>query len=117
MTTKDLTDAYVGIFAVVLLAVVYILFDEKKAPQLRKDFSDVKFVIFALIILAISIWGIFISKNKRIQTATRHAFIAFLIAYFAHLDMVFAAFFIVGILVYFTDKSGDDNPDKLPILK
>tara|TARA_R110002111_G_C5934036_1_gene367060 strand:- start:281 stop:544 length:264 start_codon:yes stop_codon:yes gene_type:complete len=80
-----------------------IVYDEKKIMKLKEDFNKPVFVIFFTCIVTIIILGLNYG-SKRIRNAILHATIAFIIAVLAHLDMVFSAFFLVGIFVYYTDK-------------
>ncbi len=98
------TDLYLSLGATLAIIMLMVLRDEDKWKIVKKDFSSISFIGFFLIILALTIIGLN-SNNKKIKTSTRHALVAFLIAYLAHLDMVFGAFFLVGIFVYFTDDN------------
>jgi uncharacterized membrane protein len=100
---EDTTKLAIGISIVALVAVVYALRDEERLSVLKKDFTTPVFVgVFVLIIILATI-GLSL-KEGRAKNATRHAVIAFITAYLAHLNMAFAVFFIVGLFVYYTGQ-------------
>lgn len=105
----DWKDLYINILIILVIVTVIIILDQNKLKTVKKDFTSFTFIGFFLVIVGISIWGL-TNKNNRIKTSTRHAVVAFLIAYFAHVDMMFAAFFLVGIFVYYTIGKEPDFP-------
>lgn len=108
MTNKSrIKEAYIGVFGVIILSIIFVLLDEDKAPLLKADFTRPLFVLVLLFIITLTILGMVVSKDKKINVTTRHAIIAFLAAYFAHINMVFVPYFMVGILVYFTYDPDD----------
>lgn len=86
------------------IAVLYALRDEEKFNILKKDAQHPVFLSFVIIIIIISVWGLN-NKNPRINDATIKAIIAFITAYFAHLNMAFLVFFIVIIFAYYVSNS------------
>ena len=40
-------------------------------------------------------------RSERMEMATKHAFVALIIAYLAHLDLVFLSFIVVFLFVYY----------------
>jgi hypothetical protein len=101
---KNRTDFVIALIAFAGLALVFIARDENKMKLIKKDFTNTQFLIFFAAIVALSVIGLW-KGSPRVRKATQHAFVAFMIAYLAHIDMIFFAFFLVGIFVYFT---GDD---------
>lgn len=101
VNNKELIIAVLLILSIVSLVVIR---DRSRLDKVKGDFTNLTFLSFLFIIIGISVWG-FTTGSKKIQNATRHAIVGFLIAYFAHIDMVFVAFFLVGTFVYFTDNS------------
>jgi chromate transport protein ChrA len=97
----DNVNLYLWASIVILVVIGIAIKDENKWPKIRQDFSSVGFVSLFLMTMLIIILGL-TSKNDRLQSTARHATVALLIAYFSHLDMIFATFFLVGIFVYFT---------------
>lgn len=94
-----------------LIVILLIATQEGKKTEIIKDFTNPKFLILCSGITLFSIW-IFNQKNdtdkpdntqtiKKFKEATRKALAALIIAYLAHLDMIFAPFFIVFVLDYF----------------
>jgi hypothetical protein len=94
---------YLGVWVsvVALISVIYVMRNEERFSILKKDFSSPLFVgIFTLIVI-LSIIGLSLKEGKA-KNSTRHAVIAFITAYLAHLNMGFAVFFIVWIFVFYT---------------
>lgn len=100
---KNMTKLGIGIAIVALIAIVYAMKDEERFAVLKKDFTTPVFVgIFSTIIILSAIGLSF--DEGRLKNSTRHAIIAFITAYLAHLNMAFAVFFIVGLFVYYTGQ-------------
>lgn len=102
-SSKDMTKLGIGIAIVALVAIIYALRDEEKFSVLKKDFTTPVFVGIFIIIVALSAIGLSL-REGRTKNATRHAVIAFITAYLAHLNMAFAVFFIVGLFVYYSNE-------------
>ena len=94
-----------------LIIVLLIASKENKQKEIIKDFTNPLFLALCVGITLFSIW-IFNQKKKtpeipeipeikKLKEATRKALSALIIAYLAHLDMIFAPFFVVFILDYF----------------
>lgn len=94
----------ISLMLIFIIIGIIVLKDENKLVIIKKDFQSPLFIGFFMVIVGVSIIGL-LSSNNRLKTSVRHAIIAFLIAYFAHLDAVFGSFFIVGAFVYFTEQS------------
>jgi len=56
------------------------------------------FIISFVITTGISIYGL--SSDYNLKKATRHALVAFIIAYMARLNLPFASFILVGLITY-----------------
>jgi hypothetical protein len=67
--------------------------------SLKSDFSRPVFVVLAGIALVIILIGSN-SDKRRVREATHLAMSALIVSYFSHLNMVFPAFFLVGITTY-----------------
>lgn len=89
-----------------LVIVIYIAYMDNKHKIIIKDFSKFKFSFFVGVIIIVSII-IFFTGSKKAKFAARHAIVAFIIAYFAHLDLIFATYFLVFIVYYFSQKYVD----------
>ena len=85
------------VFGIVVLVIAY---NSGKEAVIERDFTSLKFVIPALIVVFLTFWGIY-SDDEKINKSARHAFTAFMIAYLARLDMVFSAFVLVWLFVYY----------------
>lgn len=103
-SSKNMTKLGIGISIISLAAIIYTMRDEERFSVLKKDFTTPVFVGIFTMIVIFSVIGLTVSKG-RLKNATRHAVIAFVTAYLAHLNMSFAVFFIVGLFVYY---SGED---------
>lgn len=67
--------------------------------KLSSDFRRPMFSILAVIALIIILIGSN-SNHRRTREATHLAMSALIVSYFSHLDMVFPAFFLVGLTTY-----------------
>jgi predicted permease len=99
---KNQTHLAIGVTIVALIAIIYAMKDEEKFAILKKDFTNPIFTGIFVAIIILSVIGLNV-KEGRLKNATRHATIAFVTAYLAHLNMSFAVFFIVGLFVYYMD--------------
>lgn len=82
--------------------VVYVVRkDPKKVAIIEKDFESPTFLRNLALIALVAFLG-FHSDYYWHREAAKHAVAAFMIAYLAHLDLVFSAFFLVYIFVYFS---------------
>lgn len=93
------------LFAAIVIAFFLMMRKEGVIPMVLKDFKNKKFLFHVTII---SIFSVVVlrgssdtEKDKHLKDATKKALVALLIAYFAHLEMVFAPFFIVLVFSYF----------------
>ena len=73
----------------------------KISTWLETFLKDVKSPIFQISLLIVILVNVFVkiklSENKKIKDAIKEANVGLLIAYLAHLDLVFAAFWAVFI--------------------
>lgn len=97
----DEIQVLILISIIACIAMLYALKDEEKFNILKKDFTNLMFLLFAIMICVISIWGLS-NSNEKVKDATVKAIIAFITAYLAHVNMVFLVFFIVIIFGYYT---------------
>jgi len=102
VTSKVLRSRTFIVSLIALLGVILTLIfkDKEKLEKIEGDLKNPQFLFFLILIILLIIFGYF-NKSARIRKATFHATIAFLVAYLAHLDMVFVAFFLVGFVTYF----------------
>ncbi len=85
-----------------LIVGIFILFSRNRHLNIIKDLKNTNFVLVLILLILFSYWGLVIEKNdRRIYHSTRHALVAFMIAYMAHADLVFAAFIGVWLLTYY----------------
>jgi hypothetical protein len=100
---KNATKLGIGIAIVALIAIIYATRDDERFAVLKKDFTNPVFIGIFVLIVILSIIGLSLQEG-RTKNATRHAVIAFITAYLAHLNMAFAVFFIVGLFVYYAGQ-------------
>jgi hypothetical protein len=95
-----------------LIAIAFLFFlgyithktNGKYLKKISKDWGNAYFRL-GLIGVGIFFFSIIMfSKNARLRGATKKALIGLIIAYFAHLDMIFAAFIVLFIIFYFYHK-------------
>jgi hypothetical protein len=91
-----------------MLALFYIFNHDEKSKILKTDFSSKIFIGMLGLVILISIWGLR-NKNMHINISTHRAFVAFLIAYLAHLDMVFGVFGLVWLFTYHSSEKDYKN--------
>lgn len=92
---------------IVIIAVIFVILatnEQSRFDLLKKDFSNRLFVTSFILIFIVTI-SCLRYGNKKLKYACRSALISFIIAYLAHLNMAFAVYFIVGILVYYNGNS------------
>lgn len=92
------------IFAAVAAA-VFLIVGKKTLNTIRTDFKNKKFV-FLIIIISLFSYVTLKSqsttpKEKQFKEATKKAITALSIAYLAHLDLVFAPFFLIFAIEYY----------------
>lgn len=97
-----LNDNKYKIAVIVLLALIIILFSiyDGTFHVIKKDFTNPHFLFFFIAMIFFSIWALNSGNNKYV-TATQYAIGGFVIAYLAHLDMIFTAYIVVWLLHYF----------------
>lgn len=93
------TQLTVGLVAFTILTIALGIF-RGKFKLIFNDFKSWSFNLLLILVLIIS-WNGLRSENKRVVHATEKAITGFLVAYVAHVDLIFAAFFLVWIFVYF----------------
>lgn len=96
----DYKDFYIFLGIIIIVCAGIIIWDADRTEKVKKNFSNPLFAIAFAGIIVISLIGL-ASKNKRIQFATRQGLISFMIVYFAHLDLLFASFFLIASMAYF----------------
>lgn len=105
MNPYDKAGIIIHIFLALL--VIFMIIIRKSYKIIFKDFTDSLFIIFFIFIVLLSYWGLYIRKgdNDRTKQATQRAIMAFIIAYMAHVDLIFVAFIFVWIYVYHTGEN------------
>lgn len=90
------------IAVVILLALIIILFSlyDGTFHIIKEDFTNPHFLFFFITMIVFSIWALN-SGNQKYVRATQYAIVGFVIAYLAHLDMIFTAYIVVWLLHYF----------------
>lgn len=88
-------------FIVLTIGVIIAMQHEEKLEVIKKDFSDPVFVGFLIFIGILVVLGL-VSKREKIRKTTVHALVALIIAYFAHVNMIFAVFFLTAIIYYYS---------------
>lgn len=79
------------------------IYNIEKFNKLKSDLSDPIF-LFLLCIVSFLSWKLLNYKSDiKIRIATKRAMLALIIAYLAHLDLIFSAFFVVWIFEYYMD--------------
>jgi hypothetical protein len=80
----------------------------RRLELIQRDLNEDVFMFEILIIvIAISMIYIYTNNNKthhnsvKMRRVTQKAFIAFIIAYLAHIDMIPATFFIIWLITYY----------------
>lgn len=89
-------------FVVLLVVTGGLAYTSDKHTIIWKDFTRPRFLFMFLLILLATFFS-FMYGDKRSRIASRHALMAFFIAYFAHLDMIFATFLLVFVFVYYSE--------------
>jgi len=101
------------IIIIISLIAIYILVTEEIIDIIARDLRSPVFVL-GILASAVFIGWVFlrprgttpaeIADSVKLESATRHAIVALIIAYLAHLDLYFLSFVAVFIFVYlFTD--------------
>lgn len=96
-TIKDEQHNYI-ILASFIIGLVY-MFNNQTINTISRDFTNKTFIIY---LLGISLFSIIVflqptktPKQARLKEAVRKGLAALVVAYFAHLNLTFASFFIV----------------------
>jgi len=95
--------------ATILSISMAILYKKNKLQEIKEDFGNVRF----LIPLAGTILFSYVVLNQKgetkdiekMQTATKRALVALIVAYFARIDLVIAPFWLVWVFSYWTKES------------
>lgn len=89
---------------IVLSVIVFI--DEEKKGRVGKLFYNKGFLVSTLVIVFFSVFVLNMDKdekNEKLKRATKQAFVGFIIALMAYLELVVAPFFIILITSYYLD--------------
>lgn len=90
---------FIHLIFIILIGVMIHISDSYKA--IYTDLTSIAFMIQFFLLLIFVYWGLN-HKHDNIRRATQRATSAFIIAYLAHIDMVFTAFMVVWMFVFHT---------------
>ena len=90
----------IAVVALAVLIIVFFSIYDGTFHIIKKDFTNPHFLFFFIAMVLFSIWTLN-SGNEKYVTATQYAIVGFVIAYLAHLDMIFTAYIVVWLLHYF----------------
>lgn len=104
------TEALIVLVIIITIAMaVYILFTEKIIDIIARDLRSPVFILSIITSMIFIAWVFLrprgtthseLTDSRRLEVATRHAIVALIIAYFAHLDLYFISFVAVFAFVY-----------------
>jgi len=96
-----------------LIALTYNIIKSKKHHKIISDFKNRTFLFWFVIIVLFTGYALMSKigntdeQREKYKESVRKAFSAFIIAYFARLDMIFAPFFFVFIFDFNSQFLGD----------
>lgn len=93
--------SYISFLLFFVLLVFGISFETSRYQKIVSDFRNPLFVTGFSLIAVMAIYGFFFSKTLKFKKATAAGISAFIIAYFARLDLVFMPFFLVLFQNYY----------------
>jgi hypothetical protein len=97
-TEKIVISAF---FIIIVIALLFFTFNnEKHLKRLRNDITSPWFIFSTAIVVLATFFGM-LSKNSKINKATKAALIAFIIGYLSQFNLAFIIFFVVGIVAYY----------------
>lgn len=73
-----------------------------KKSTFYNDLKNPTFVILFSIMIGFCVWSFQYEKYKE---STKHALIAFVTAYSAHLDLIYSAFMMAWLITYISDNN------------
>lgn len=96
--------------ATILSISMAILYKKNKLQEIKEDFGNVRFLIPLAGTILFS-YAVLNQKGEtkdieKMQTATKRALVALIVAYFARIDLVIAPFWLVWVFSYWTKESG-----------
>ena len=92
----------ISFISVLLAGIIFI--DEEKKGRVGKLFYNKGFIVSTIIVIFFSVFVLNIEKNEKnekLKRATKQAFVGFIIALMAYLELVVAPFFIILITSYY----------------
>lgn len=89
------------IHSLFIIFIMIIIYSTKRYINIYIDFTDPLFVSLFVIFSIFSYWGLN-HKRDAVRRATQRAMSGFIIAYLAHLDLVFVAYMVIWMFVYHT---------------
>lgn len=99
-------------FVFLIFLIIFIVIEGHKFKILKSDFKQPYFILNFIIVIIFSfimyfnpydLINVSDKHRKDMKKATIHAFIAFMISLFAHLDLIYGSFFLVWYFVYATN--------------
>lgn len=98
--TKPHQHHHVLPFITVFILTVVMAIQLEKHKIFLQDIKDCRFQTFLILVVGASIL-MYLKGDYRARTAVKQSIIALIIAYFAHLDMIFSTFFLVFVFAYY----------------
>lgn len=93
--------SYISFILFFMLLLLGISFETTRYQKIVSDLQNPLFVTGFSVIAVMAIYGFFFSKTLKFKKATAAGTSAFIIAYFARLDLVFMPFFLVLFQNYY----------------
>ena len=90
---------YISILGVMVFVVI-LAYKKGKRDQIISDFKSPLFILMLMVVITM-IMAAQYDKNSRYKTAIKQATIALIISYFAHLDLIFSAFFFTWMISFY----------------
>lgn len=98
---ESIVMSYVSFVLFFFLLLFGISYETSRYRKIVTDLQDPLFIVGLLLIVIMAIYGFFFSKTLTFKKATAAGVSAFIIAYFARLDLVFMPFFLVLFQNYY----------------
>jgi hypothetical protein len=96
---------YTSLILVVIISIWSVYNDKDKITKMKSLFENTKWFGHFVILILFTLWNLFFSpKGSKEIIATKKAFIAFVIALFASLDLTIAPFWIIWVISYYFES-------------
>ena len=113
--TNEIIKFLLAVFSLIIITIVSIIINKNQKHALN-FITNKYFLISFIVIIIFSYYVMFVLyendeegdkkdlKKKRVKIATKHAFIAYVISIFTHIDsIILAPFLLIWIISYFLD--------------